>query len=346
MNARTLNVSATAAAELKAVLEEIEVPAEFLDGPDGPGLQLPGAVRIHVRSAARPSLTQLRRWGLQDEAPEGETQTTVVVADWIDPDLRDQLRSASWGWLERSGHLRLVVGGFHIDRQVAPLLGPGAQVPSPLRRESGLAVAVELLDLGASGGDREWGATVRDVAAAAAVSVGSAHKAITELTELAMLGPDGRPRSALFWAVAREWEFRWFPLSGLPAASVSETLQRLLRLRLDDVAQAGWAASGDAAAAAYGAPIVGEGSPRLLVPDRRALTWALRTFGEAADDRSAAAYVAVPPTAAAVRRRHTGHPWPLVRPIVAALQLAASGPRGREALERWPDQPVGDLDGE
>lgn len=103
----------------------------------------------------------------------------------------------------------------------------------------------------------------------------------------------------------------------------------------DDL-EAGWAAAGDGAAAAYGVPIVVEGSPRLLLPDRRALTWALRTFGETADERSAAASVAVSRTCAAVRRRTPGTPWPLARPVVVAIELAGSGPRGREALSQWP----------
>lgn len=350
MDSRTMNTAtpSTAAAELKAVLEEFGIAVDFASPSHGADLVLlPGPVHVLVKSASRPSLAQLRRWGL-DQPPAGPgARVVVVVADSIDPDLRDELSRASWGWLERTGHLRLIAGGFHIDRDIDPLLAPAVQRRNPLRRESGLAVALELLALKASAPPgTEWRVTVREVAAASGVSVGSAHKAITELTDLGLLGKDGMPRSSLFWSAAREWVVRWFPLSKRPVPDVSETVQRLLRFRLEDLAEAGWAAAGDGAAAAYGAPIVAEGPPRLLLPDQRALTWALRTFGEAADERSASAFVAVPPTEAAVRRRHPRRLWPLARPVVIAIELASSGPRGREALEQWPDRPGRVLDDE
>lgn len=335
----------TAAAELKAVLEELGIAADFAPSSNEADLILPGPVLVQVKSASRPSVAQLRRWGLEQPPTDRGARVVVVVADWIDPGLRDELRQASWGWLERTGHLHLIAGGFHIDREIDPLLAPEVQPRNPLRRESGLAVAIELLALKASAPpSTRWDVTVREVAAASGISVGSAHKAITELTELALLGKDGEPRSSLFWSAAREWVVQWFPLSKQPTPDVSETVQRLLRFRLEDLHGAGWAAAGDGAAAAYGAPIVTEGPPRLLLPDQRALTWALRTFGEATDERSASAFVAVPPTAAGVRRRHPRRPWPLARPIVIAIELASSGPRGREALEQWPDRPVGVLD--
>jgi len=349
MDARTVNIDGptAAAAELKAVLEEIGIAAEFGLPEHRADLVLPGPVHVEVKSASRPSLAQLRRWGLEKPPADRATQLVVVVADWIDPGLRDELEQASWGWLERAGHLRLIAGGFHVDREIDPLLAPEVQPRNPLRRESGLAVAIELLERKASTlPGTPWNVTVREVAAASGVSVGSAHRAIAELTELALLDEDGAPRSSLFWAAAREWQVQWLPLSKQPEPDVSETVQRLLRFRLEDLDEAGWAAAGDGAAAAYGAPIVTEGPPRLLVPDRRALTWALRTFGEATDERSASAFVAVAPTAASVRRRHPRSPWPLARPIVIAIELASSGPRGREALEQWPDRPAGVLDGE
>lgn len=341
------NTSSTAVAELKAVLEELGIAADFASPDDGADLVLPGPVLVQVKSASRPSLTQLRRWGLAQPTANPRERVVVVVADWIDPGLRDDLRQASWGWLDRAGHLHLIAGGFHIDREIDPLLPPETQRPNPLRRESGLAVAIELLELKAAATtDAQWHVTVRDVAAMSGVSVGSAHKAITELTDLALLNRDGRPRSSLFWSAAREWSVRWFPISGQPGPDVSESVQRLLRFQLEDLDEPGWAAASDGAAAAYGAPIVAEGPPRLLLPDQRALIWALRTFGEASDERSASAFVGVAPTPACVRRRHPRRPWPLVRPVVIAIELASSGPRGREALEQWPDRPAGVIDDE
>lgn len=337
--------SSAAVAELRAVLEEMGVEARLAAGSGGADLILPGPVRITVRGASRPSLAQLRRWGSEASTTDGGTETVVVVADWIDPGLREELERAAWGWLDRTGHLRLIAGGFHIDREIHPLVPPEVRPSHPLRRESGLAVAIELLERKASLPRGETGdATVRAIAEAAGVSVGSAHRAITELTSLALLDEDGWPRSSLFWMASREWVVRWFPVSRLPTPEVSETVQRLLRFQLDDLDAPGWAEAGDGAAATYGAPIATESQPRLLLPDRRALTWALRTFGEATDERSASAFVAVPPTAAAVHRRRPGTPWPLARPMVIALALASSGPRGREALDHWPDRPPRVLD--
>lgn len=287
---------------------------------------------------------RLRHHQVLEHPPSPAAQVVVVVADWIDASLRDELEQASWGWLERAGHVRLIAGGFHVDREIDPLLAPEVSSPNPLRRESGLAVAIELLERKSAEPNTPWNATVREVASAARVSVGSAHRAIAELTELSLLDTDGAPRSSLFWSAAREWVVRWFPLSRQPAPEGPEGVQRLLRFGLEDLEEVGWAAAGDGAAATYGAPIVTEESPRLLLPDRRALTWALRTFGEATDERSAAAFVAVPPTAAAVRRRHPHSPWPLARPIVVAIELASSGPRGREALEQWANRPAGVID--
>lgn len=349
MDSRTMNAEGfgTAVAEFKAVLDEIDVAARFAAPGDDADLILPGPVFVEVKSSPRPSLAQLRRWGIERHGTDRGDRVVVLVADWIDPGLREELRQASWGWLERAGHLRLVAGGVHIDREIDSLLAPDVQVRNPLRRESGRAVALELLVRKASARRQApWDATIRDIAAISGVSVGSAHKAVTELAELGLLRKDGSPRSSLFWALAREWVVRWFPLSRQPAPDVSASLDRLLRFRLDDLDHAGWAVAADGAAAEYGAPIVAEGPPRILVPDDRALTWALRTFGEAADERSARAFVAVPPTAAAVRHRQPRSPWPLARPMVVAIELASSGPRGREALLQWPDRPAGVLDDE
>lgn len=346
MDSRTPNNGPeVAVAELQAVLDELGITADVVpDSETGADLVLPGPLFVEVKEASRPTQGQLRRWGLRSEV--GATtadmdRIVVLVADRVDPELRAALEGGAWGWLERAGHLRLVAGRFHVDRQIPSLLPPSVQSPEPLRRESGLAVAIELLSLRVDSADPAGDVTVRQVARAAAVSVGSAHKALAELTELALLDEDGRPRSSLFWAVAQTWSERWFPLREEPGPQVSETLRRLLRFRLDELDAPGWAEAGDGAAAAAGAPIAAEGPIRLLVPDQRALTWALRTFGEPVEDRSARAYVAVPPTIAAVRRRTPRSPWPSVRDVVLAVELASSGPRGREALAQWRGGPRG-----
>ncbi|MEX0835934.1 MAG: hypothetical protein WD010_07570, partial [Nitriliruptor sp.] len=118
------------------------------------------------------------------------------------------LENAGWGWLDRSGHLRLRAGGLFIDRPVDSLLGPTPRLPDPLGRPSGLAVALALLTEPTSQ------RTVRDVADAARVSVGSAFETTSELRDLGLLDRSRRPVVPdLFWEVAARWRVRWFPLA-------------------------------------------------------------------------------------------------------------------------------------
>jgi hypothetical protein len=114
---------------------------------------------------------------------------------------------------------------------------------------------------------------------------------------------------------------------------------------LDDPDVPGWAMVGDAAAQAFGARVASEGPSRLYVPDQRALTWALRTWESAIDDRSATALLAVPPTGSAVARRVDLRlsEFMYARPMVVALDLASDGSsRSREVLEDW-DAPHGNI---
>ena len=73
-----------------------------------------------------------------------------------------------------------------------------------------------------------------------------------------------------------------------------DSVRDLMRMGLDAPRAEGWAEVGDAAAQAYGARIAAASAPQLYVPDQRALTWALRTWGQASDDRLATAFLTVP----------------------------------------------------
>lgn len=99
---------------------------------------------------------------------------------------------------------------------------------------------------------------------------------------------------------------------------------------------------GDLAAAAWGAPIPlqGDAPPDFYVPDDRALRLAKQLYGEAPANSGRGATVTITPVRYAVTHRYdvaerelstTG--WPVVHPVIAALDLTRSGARGREILD-------------
>ncbi len=323
--------SAVAVAELAAVLEELGVEYRVPDVPHGPALELPGGLRIEVKASSRPTISRLERLGL-GRATAGSVM--VLVADQLDPGARKALKDADWGWLDRTGHLRIMAGPVQIDRPVGSLAGPDPQPPEPLRRPTGLAVALELLN-------SDQPTPVRTLARAAGVSVAAAHATLGELASSGLV-TDGRPRHPdLFWAVTDRWRLRWFPLLSEPTPQIPSTTHQLLRMRLDEPHLAGWAEVGDRAAQSFGARVAAEGPRRFYLPDRRALTWALRTWGEASEDRSASCFVAVPPTSHATTDRVDAKgEWPRARPLVVAIDLASGGsPRSREILDGWTSPP-------
>jgi hypothetical protein len=324
-----------ATAELGAVLEELGVrygapndEARFAD------LVLPGPVFVEVKTASRPTISRIQRLWAERGGDEGLIM--VLVADQLDPGVRKALKDAGWGWLDRSGHIRIMAGDVQIDRAIPALLGPDPSPADPLGRPTGLAVALELLSSGEV-------PTVRAVARASGVSVAAAHTTITELRTIGLL-TEGRPRHPdLFWAVADRWQVRWFGLAGEPVTKIPPPTQALLRMRVDELELPGWAEVGDRAVQALGARVATESAPRFYLPDRRALSWALRTWGEASEPRSASSFVAVPPTAHATAQRSEGEgEWPRARPLVVALALASDGSgRSREVLASWERLPEG-----
>ena len=316
-----------AVAELAAVLAELGFDVEAASDSERADLVLPGPVMLDVKTSARPSLSWLRR---RVRVQTDDSVLPVLVADHLDPGLRRELEAAGWGWLDRSGHLRLVRGGLQVDRRIPSLVGPDTAPIDPLSRPTGLAVAICLLE--GSGNE-----SVRGLAAAAGVSTGAAHSALAELTTLGLV-EDGRRRDPdLFWAVAARWSTRWYALGSGPGPGIPVSVQRLLRFGFDDVAAPGWAEVGDRVAQAYGARVAGEGPRKFYLPDQRALTWALRTWEPARDDQAATALLTVPPTKAATSGRvNLGNEFFSARPIVVALELAGDGsPRSRDVLEEW-----------
>jgi hypothetical protein len=325
---------ARAAAEIAAVLRELHVNSVPTQSGE---LRLVEGGLVDVRVATKPSIHQLSRW-----VAEVTSGPAVVVADRLGPAQRRLLEEAGWGWLDRSGHLRLRAGSLFLDRPVDSLLGPVPTPPDPLGKPSGLAVAAALL------ADLEELRTVRDVAAAAEVSVGSAHATISDLTEIGLLDRSRRPVVPdLFWEVAARWRVRWFPLAQPPRPGLEPGVGRLLQFGFESRDGPGWAEVGALAAQSYGVPVVASAeAPRIYLPSPRALTWAVRTWGEAHQSSEGAVRVAVPPTDFAVRgRRDVPHGanldgWPLARPLVVAITMAADrDPRSLELLREWDPPP-------
>lgn len=321
-----------AAAELAAVLEQFGIRVEPISGSQTGDLLAAEAIAIKVKTASRPSLGWLRRL-VRDQRTDPSI-LHVLVADHIDPGMRDELERLGWGWLDRSGHLRLVREGLQIDRQIPSLSGPEVALVDPLSRPTGRAVAVCLLE--GTGAE-----SVRELATLAGVSTGAAHAALVGLRELGLLEAGGRRDPDLFWALAARWSVRWYALSAGPLPGPPESVQRLLRFGCDDRDKPGWAEVGDRVAQVYGARLGTEAARKFYVPDQRALTWALRTWEVADDDRRATAWLAVPPTSAVTERRvELGHEFLAARPIVVALDLAADGsPRSRDVLDEWQGTP-------
>lgn len=330
----------TGADELLAVLRSLGVDARR--GQDTWDLVLPGGHPVEVTEASRPNRELIERLVRSTLSPG----YGVLVADRLGRSQRQLLDEAGWGWLDRSGHLRLVVGGVAIDRDIESLLGPDPTPPDPLGRPSGLSVALTLL--------REPGRerSIRELAEEARLSVGATSQAVSGLEEAGMLDRKRRPVvPELFWETAARWAVRWFGLAEHPHPNADPSVRSLLQMNLDAEQQPGWAAVGAAAAQALGVRIVASSeSPRIYVPTQRALTWALRTWGEASAGIEGPARLAVPPIELATRdrlfdRQHLNYrdPWPLASPLVIAITFAADAdPRSREVLEGWdPPQELG-----
>ena len=261
----------------------------------------------------------------------------ILVANRLSSMDKEILEQAGWGYLDRRGHIRLWLDRVRVDTRIDPLI----EVPrrSPLDTGTGQAVAVCLL---AAAGPL----TVRGIAKETGVAVSSVSTALTELRAEALVRESSTEPVVpeLFWALAGRWGVRERTVALIEAphpGDVTRTSQ--LGLGLDDVeATVGWALRGDVAVAAWGArfPLQGDAPPDFYVPDDRTLRIAKQFYGEAVANAGRGATVTVAPVRYAVthrydvaRRRLSNTEWPVVHPVIAALDLTRSGARGQEILE-------------
>ncbi|MBI2170324.1 MAG: hypothetical protein HYU28_12625 [Actinobacteria bacterium] len=284
---------------------------------------------VDLHAAATPTTAQVTE--LVRSAPPDRAH--VLVADRIVEPVRELLRASGWGWLDRRGHLRIAAPGLLIETTTAPRSRPPSRGrPDPIAGRSGITVALSLLM------HPTEALHVRGLARASRLSPSVITDARKRLADAALLQRDGRPLiPELFWATTDAWasHVRRFPISRAPESVVGAA---------DDLASPGTALGGAAGAAAWGAPIVRGGTSTLdlYLPGQADVDACLRELGPADAPAGPPARIAAAPTLLVVAPRFPDPSggWPLVHPVVAALDLALDPARGHEVLETW-DGPEG-----
>jgi hypothetical protein len=178
---------------------------------------------------------------------------------------------------------------------------------------------------------------IRGLSRALGSAPSTAQAAFVRLRDEALIEADGRPLiPELFLAVAEAWRptRHFVTREPMPGDDVDQ-LGLASELR-------GWVVSGDAAAAAWGAPLpVRSGTPPTFYVPSASLHNGLRQLGTASESE-AGAILSVAPASALIE-----HPydittpatpwlhWPLAHPVIVALDLAQDRSRGSEILDDW-----------
>jgi hypothetical protein len=246
---------------------------------------------------------------------------SLVVADRFSPRARTLLDEHKIGWLDRRGHLRLVLPpGIFIDRDIDPLIDERASAKNPFT-SAGLDVAIALLlePIGSPG--------VRAISRQTSISAGRVSQLLNEFRRQGLVNRVGTPAlPELFEAVVDAWDPHWVALDAVPPPDPT--------LHLGGLHAASW----------WGVPlVVTKGWPvELYVRDEFALRRLIRTY-EPDPERTIvpAAKVAVCPSPFGYDQATDTHlDFPVINPIVVALDLAQDQGRGREALEQWEPEGV------
>ena len=326
---------ARALSELGATVSESAAGLEVLVGDGEPVL---------VRPAARSVLSAGRAHDVARTLSADGPGVAVVIAEKIPGPARDVLTKAGIGWFDRRGHLRVRASGLLVDADVRPALRAGPKPGFPTGR-TGVGASVALMIAASRVGDEEWASvapTVSEIADLAGVAVSGASTALKTFRSLGYLNGDGSPVVPdLFWATVEHWVPRWVGLAR--PIDADPGLVRELDASLDDLDALGWCVAGDAAVAAWQAPIVGGdiGARQWYVPSLDVLDPLRWTLGEPGPGERAAAFVAVAPTPIVCRRRVDHGIGAPVEPLVAAaLDLALDQARGPETLEHWDPGPA------
>ena len=182
----------------------------------------------------------------------------VVVADVVTASARESLRDQGVGWLDRRGHLRLVIDGqVLIDADVAPhprqTVGEEVSADAFGRGRATVEVALALLLTP----DDPPG--IRELAREVDLAPSTVSQAHARLVEASLITPEGPPLvPELFWELADRWRPRWVHLATEPAAT----------LLAEEPAR--WAQAGDAVGDSAGRPTGdGRGCPQQLLRRQR-----------------------------------------------------------------------------
>lgn len=264
----------------------------------------------------------------------------LVVVDVLPGPVADAFRERHISWFDRRGHLRLEAPGLLIDTDVTPRPRQPAMdddVPDdPFGRGRGtIEVALALLL------SPEDPPGIRELARETDLAPSTVSTARDRLQRASLVTDEGAPLiPELFWELAGRWHPRWHPLAAAPDTQPPT----------EAFAAGRWVATGDVAAAAYGAPLVvgSAATGRYYVDSPTELRRARQTLGDA-DPIEAHSHVAVAPSrlvhtraahevAAMAVPRDVG---PFAPYVVVALDLASDPSRGQEIVTAWTDTPDG-----
>lgn len=266
---------------------------------------------------------------------------SVVVSDRIVEQARQELRRAGVCWFDLRGHLFLTAPGLRVDVDT-PRLSGVKRSPEPIAGRVGLATAIDILLQGP-----QSRASVRDTARRIHAAPSSVSVAMKALRQANFMDDQGADLPALFWATVPYWTPFWVGVSRHPHPD-GPMRNPALQIGLDTDG-AGWALTGDLAAAALGAPLgVPSGAPpQLYVPTRQAHRLATSILEESSSSASPKARLAVAPVRAACQQRidaadRHSEPWLLARTLFIALDLAQDPGRGTEILREWRPSIGGD----
>lgn len=295
---------------------------------------------VDLSHAAVPTIGSVQRLVGEAEASAARP-AHVLVADRLSRAVRDRLREAGWGWLDRRGHVRLWApeDGVRIDTEVRPLRWSRDQdYREPLETRVGMEVAICLLL------KPNAGVSVRALARELGRAPSAVSTTLKRLREAALVTDKHMPLiPELFDEVARAWAPRRVPLARAPGSRDGRSFERLA-FNFDDPATPGWALTDTLAASHYGAHVVvgREYPPDFYVPSERILREAIGHFGLAHSYELRGCTVSVPAVVGAVIERvaATSTGVLLARPLFVALELARDRSRGREILATW-DPPEG-----
>jgi hypothetical protein len=316
-----------------------ELGATVSETPDGLNVGVGGGPAVPVRAVARSVLSAGRAHDVARAVRAEGSGVPLVIADKIPGPARDVLTREGISWFDRRGHVRLHATGLLIDADVQPAMKAAPRRRFPTGR-TGVGTAVALLIAASRSDDDGWAAvapTVTGIAELAGVAVSGASTTMTTFQSLGYLNSDGSPVVPdLFWATTEHWTPAWVGLA--EPIDADPRLVTELEANLDDLDALGWCLAGDAAAAAWHAPIVGGdlGARQWYVPSVDVLDTLRWTLGEAAPGERASSFVAVAPTPVICRTRSDPGVGVPVEPLVAAaLDLARDQSRGHEILEQW-----------